>query len=81
MNRIIITMLISSGIFWLICLSAFIYALISKKKNSFKTNADKNSVLYGNLCAVFNLLAGSLLFELFSFITALSAVPISKNTV
>ena len=75
------TMLISSGIFWLIFLSAFIHGLIAKKKSAFGTNADKKSVLYGNLCAVSNLLAGFLLFELFSFIVAVSGVPIIINIV
>ncbi len=61
---IIITMIISTVIFWLIMLVAFIYALSLKKRDY---DNYKDNDLYGRLCMLFNLICGFLLFEVFSF--------------
>ena len=75
-----ITMTISSIVFWVIMLITYIYAVYDRKKSSYIIN-DYKSDKYGKLCVIFNLIGGFIVFEIFSFAIACFCKLITLNII
>lgn len=75
-HYIIATMIISTAVFWGIMLIALIYGYILKRSDT-----QEKSDLHGNLCFIFNLFGGFLLFELFSLAIAVFVGSVVFNII
>lgn len=79
-HYIILTMIISTAVFWIIIFTFLIYGYIIKKRDTGK-NKYEESDLYGTLCFIFNLIGGFLLFELFSLAIAVFVRSVIFNII
>lgn len=78
--HIILTMIISTFLFWIIFFITFVYGHILQKRSIKQYSYEEND-LYGKLCLIFNLFGGFLLFELFSFLIAVFIKSIILNII
>ncbi|MCM1507878.1 MAG: hypothetical protein NC177_12200 [Ruminococcus flavefaciens] len=79
-HYIIVTMIISMTVFWGIILITLMYGYIIKKRDT-QPNSYEKSDLHGNLCFIFNLFGGFLLFEVFSFVIAVFTKSVVFNII
>lgn len=79
-HYIILTMIISTILFWIIFFITFMYGYILQKRSIEQYSYEEDD-LYGKLCLIFNLLGGFLLFELFSFVIAVFIKSIILNVI
>ena len=80
MKYIIVTMAVSTAVFWLIPLILWVCAAFLKKRNPAPRKYEKMDP-EGNLCGIFNLIGGFLVFELLSFLIAWSTKSVILNII